>query len=439
MSSYKIIEDSSKYIANTFTSPLTYKLFYSVRYIENIHLYWWLLKDLGWSLGLVDLGITFGIIAIIWICALFYHAYELNSGEEMYFVIAVFLWLLGNFLWMNGELENNDDDIGRLDGRYSMIFGIILIVFYHIFVKILNFFQIKDNIKADKMYNEAGLKSRFSYFTTFRQYELFHIFCWLLKDLCWNANIKVLWSIFVLPTFFISFDFIWLCSHNKKMTIDMCHYISQFIWVSANIIWAYGELFVTKFPDEPQKLFYPEKITYRWFSSVLLVCAWLPIIILYFLWIPLTYFKHINTTEYTETNIELSNVVINPIQNNLNKNSIDAVHNIIHNITENLNILNVHLSSNCDTLNYNTLNYDTNDPNLIQNLIHSLSQIQNTLNSNFESDPIKDSLQNLIQNLIQNLNILNAQIYLNLNILDKNLIQKLINELNYIQNIPNCV
>ena len=44
-------------IANTFTKPLTYKLFYSVRYIENIHLYWWLLKDLGWALGLANFGI----------------------------------------------------------------------------------------------------------------------------------------------------------------------------------------------------------------------------------------------------------------------------------------------------------------------------------------------------------------------------------------------
>lgn len=301
-------------LANTFHSPFTYELFFSVRYIENIHLYFWMLKDLAWSLDYRDFGMVFGTIAVLWLGVLYWHACKKSSTEELYFLIPTTLWLFGNFIWMTGELIYNNDNLRPL-GADCMLIGIILVMFYHIFVKWLGMMELKPNLQAEKMYNENGMKSRFKYFATFRQYEHFHTFCWLGKDLCWNTNFQLLWGIFVLPTFFISGDFIFLTWNNPKMTIDMCHYIAQFMWVSANIIWAYGELFEINVSDNPQYLIKPNQYTFRWTSSLILTLAWIPIVILYFLWIPLTYYKKIShqNTEPNQIEITTYNVILNNV------------------------------------------------------------------------------------------------------------------------------
>jgi hypothetical protein len=309
MSTYTVIEQ----LANTFHSPLTSELFFSVRYVENIHLYFWLLKDLAWSLRYTDFGMTFGTIAVLWLGVLYYNAIKARSTEEMFFLIPSTLWLIGNYLWMMGELENNDDDVYRPKGKACMITGIIIVIAYHIGVKWLKLFQLQSNEHAEKLYNEAGLKSRFEYFSTFRQYEHFHMLCWLGKDLCWNADIQVLWALFVLPTFFISADFIYLTSKNPKMTIDMVHYISQFLWVTANICWAYQELFELSMTDKPQYLFNPNVYTFRWASSMLLTLAWLPLLILYCVWLPLTYFGKIKQSPPSgPTGVEMTETFQHP-------------------------------------------------------------------------------------------------------------------------------
>lgn len=294
-------------LANNIGIPLTPDLFFSVRYVENIHLYFWLLKDLAWSLRYTDFGMTFGTIAVLFLGVLYYNAIKTTSSEEILYVITMTFWLIGNYLWMMGELQYDDDGIARPRGRALMIVGICIQILYHILVKWLKVITLTPNEKSEQLYNETGLKSRFEYFTTFRQYEHFHMFCWLGKDLCWNADIQELWILFVLPTFFISADFIYLASKNKKMVIDLAHYVSQFIWVTANIAWAYQELFLLSMTDKPQYLPHPNVHSFRWGSSLLLVLAWVPIGILYFVWIPLTLSGKINDLEQLKmtNNIEM--------------------------------------------------------------------------------------------------------------------------------------
>lgn len=92
----------------------------------------------------------------------------------------------------------------------------------------------------------------------------------------------------------------------------MCHYVSQFLWVTANIVWAFGELFVINGNDLPQTMFDPSVYSWRWASSIILFCAWIPIILLYFAWIPLTYFGYIGHNRNSESDVD---IVMNPIQN----------------------------------------------------------------------------------------------------------------------------
>jgi hypothetical protein len=46
-------------LANQFSIAWSPVIFYTVRGAENIHIYFWILKDLGWSLNNVYLEIIF--------------------------------------------------------------------------------------------------------------------------------------------------------------------------------------------------------------------------------------------------------------------------------------------------------------------------------------------------------------------------------------------
>jgi hypothetical protein len=255
----------TKKLSTYFGVPET--IFFSVRYIDNIHLYLWLFKDLAWSLNYKNFGMAFGTLAILWLGVLYYYAIKSGTTEEIYFVVPTTFWLLGNYLWMMGNITYDDDDTYRPKGRACMITGIVIIMCYYIFCKIFKFINLNSNEKEDQIYNEVGLKSRFSFFKTFKQYEHFHMFCWLGKDLCWNGNVKVLWFLFVLPTFIISGDFIVLSIRNPVIIIDCAHYIAQFMWVTANISWAYQELFVDDMNDNPQNISHPHIHTSQLFCT----------------------------------------------------------------------------------------------------------------------------------------------------------------------------
>lgn len=98
------------YYITTPWNPICY--FTTVRGAENIHLYLWIAKDLSWMQSNVTLSMIFGSIASIWCGVLFLVAYTTRSFEDLYMVIPTTLWLLGNFLWMLGEIENDDDAVG---------------------------------------------------------------------------------------------------------------------------------------------------------------------------------------------------------------------------------------------------------------------------------------------------------------------------------------
>ena len=125
-----------------------------------------------------------------------------------------------------------------------------------IFYFFIKTFDIKLSGKEHfKIYEDAGLSSRFSYFESWRQYENVHIVCWIGKDYAWLTENRIMWVIFTIPTIMIAIDFVISTGYAKNMIIDHCYYISQFLWVSANVIWAYGELFIDEKYDDPSNIF----------------------------------------------------------------------------------------------------------------------------------------------------------------------------------------
>jgi len=239
-------------VADYFDIPCSADFFFSVRGAENVHIYLWVAKDLGWTAGNEFLGMTAGVAALLWIGVLLFNAISVGCTEDAYMLIPMFLWLFGNFWWMEGEFINDDDDVHGPQAGDFMIAGACFLGVYYLFLKPYNI--LKDDPKMTQLCLREGLIPRFSYFKTWRQYEHFHTLCWLGKDLSWDQNNPYTYVVFMIPTVLIAADFIHMSITKPKMLIDGVHYIAQLNWVLANAVWSMGELFYWG-PDNPLSLF----------------------------------------------------------------------------------------------------------------------------------------------------------------------------------------
>ena len=229
-----------KTIINGFTYPFDPKIFFTIRGCENVHIYFWICKDIGWILNNKIVGLMFGTLALIWILVLIINHYFEKNYEDIYFIFPTFLWLFGNYLWMFGNLVYGTD-IFRFTSSCIMMFGILTIIFYFAFLKKKQIFVSNETLT--NTYVSNGLVCRFKSINTWKRYEFIHMFFWLLKDYCWCSQDKIMWLAGAIPTLFISYDLIKTTFNNKGLFVDLMHYTSQLIWVTSNITWAFSELF----------------------------------------------------------------------------------------------------------------------------------------------------------------------------------------------------
>lgn len=303
-----------KKVIDGFAYPFSPDLFYTVRGCENVHIYFWICKDLGWILGNKPVGMLFGTLALGWIGVLISNHWVEKNYEDIYFILPTFLWLGGNYLWMSGNLLYNSD-VYRFPASCIMMVGILLIIFYFAFLKKKKFFvnatNTTDPPNPDK-YVTNGLVCKFKSIGTWKRYEFVHMFFWLLKDYCWCCQDKLMWLSGAIATLYISGDLILVTWKNKGLLVDFAHYLSQLIWVSSNITWAFCELFVFDSDGEPK--FKPHSHpTGRYIATIILIIAWIPIICLYCIWLPLSLMKKIKLTE-SELNTQTHQIQqINPI------------------------------------------------------------------------------------------------------------------------------
>jgi prepilin signal peptidase PulO-like enzyme (type II secretory pathway) len=99
------------------------------RKIENLHIVFWLLKDLCW----VMLWKTAGIIMIVPTigAALLITWQTRHIKSELLHNIAVVLWIMANAYWMLTEFFTNDDSL-RYYAVIPFSVGIIVIAYYYI-------------------------------------------------------------------------------------------------------------------------------------------------------------------------------------------------------------------------------------------------------------------------------------------------------------------
>eukprot|EP01039_Chlorochromonas_danica_P007052 gene7052-7798_t len=274
-----------------FTVPWSPQIYFTVRGSENFHIYLWIAKDLAWSERWYYAALTAGIAALVWCSVLVYHAYRSRCKHEMYLVVALVLWLTANFVWMGGEIINPAFG-SRETAGHIMEAAIGWMLIYHFFIKPCRL--LPRDKKLDRKYEAVGLHPPFSYFENWRQYEHLHTLLWLGKDLSWIQLNRYTWAICLVPTFLIGIDFIITTARRKNMLIDCVHYTAQLMWVIANALWALGEIFgVPGYGDDdaPHSVFeFSDEAVARcrWWSSWMLIAAYVPIVMLYCVWLPLT-------------------------------------------------------------------------------------------------------------------------------------------------------
>ena len=319
-------------LANQFSIPWSPDLYYSIRGAENVHVYLWVLKDLGWSLDNKILGLLFGTLAILWCIMLVFHASERRNTLEMFNILTISLWLFGNFIWMIGNLVYGIDGEFRFCASIVMCIGLFLWLAQRFWLLPSGF--LKEDIYSINLYKNAKLFARkFDIFgvtvklgDTWRNVEHLHTILWLLKDICWACEFKVLWIIFFTLTFILSVDFIWLSYKAPKMLIDTVHYVIQIIWLLANFTWALSELWLHS-ADTPKQLNDYSPNTGRWISAWLLVSTYFIVFLLYIVWLPLTAYGFIKN-DYTKTNNDDVEITTNPIHNDA-EITTNPIHNTI--------------------------------------------------------------------------------------------------------------
>lgn len=73
-----------------------------------------------------------------------------------------------------------------------------------------------------------------------RASENFHILLWLLKDLCWVMDLRMLGMVMIVPTVAMA---VWIAWRSRSDLGELLHSLAVVLWITANGIWMTGEFF----------------------------------------------------------------------------------------------------------------------------------------------------------------------------------------------------
>lgn len=110
-----------------------------IRRMENLHVVFWLLKDMSWCLNFKPLAILMifpTLIVAFRICIK-----NKNIAPELYHNLAIIFWIMANSCWMLFEFSDLDETpiLYGIEGRYMSLFfffiGIIILLYYYLFIR----------------------------------------------------------------------------------------------------------------------------------------------------------------------------------------------------------------------------------------------------------------------------------------------------------------
>ena len=106
------------------------------RKMENLHIVFWIIKDMSWCMGWTYLGITMIVPTLLVAVFIAWRTREIHS--ELAHNLAVAFWICANSTWMIMEFINKDATLffGVLTGKQlSMIpfaIGSLILTYYYL-------------------------------------------------------------------------------------------------------------------------------------------------------------------------------------------------------------------------------------------------------------------------------------------------------------------
>jgi hypothetical protein len=260
---------------------------------SNFHVYLWLLKDLAWTECWYWPAMVFGGVTFAWQLFMLGKSIYKRDLEDIWKNISLTLWLGGHFWWMSGELHDyqypNDPSVYDQRTRQTGEVFIVALVWVSSYYLILKPFRSAGVCGTRPSTVPQNFQHRFPwYFHSWEEYENIHTLFWLAKDTAWNWWIPSMLLVFLVPTFLLAFDFVWVTLWSRRNLIDHAHYVSQLLWVCAASIWAVGEFYLTPNHDDPLALFSwneETRRTSRWYTGWCYVLAFVPIVVCHVIWI----------------------------------------------------------------------------------------------------------------------------------------------------------
>lgn len=101
-----------------------------------------------------------------------------------------------------------------------------------------------------------------------RANENFHIVLWLLKDLCWVMDMKLMGLLMIVPTVGMAIFIAW---RHRADIVELLFSLAVIFWILANSIWMIGEFY---FDDSLRPVtaffFVTGIVTVSWYYLILL-------------------------------------------------------------------------------------------------------------------------------------------------------------------------
>ena len=117
----------------------TYSIPVSFRKMENLHIVFWLIKDISWCMVWRPLGIAMIFPTLIVSIIIAWRTRQFVS--ELCHNVAISFWILANAYWMISEFLKFDENIVFGNFHYKQLamipflIGIILLAFYYLYWK----------------------------------------------------------------------------------------------------------------------------------------------------------------------------------------------------------------------------------------------------------------------------------------------------------------
>jgi len=116
-----------------------YKIPLRYRKMENLHIVFWLFKDVSWCLSLRILGITMIVPTLLIAIVIAWNTRHLMS--ELCHNLAITVWIAANSFWMISEFFHFDEKIAFADIPYKRLalipfsMGLIALGYYYLYWK----------------------------------------------------------------------------------------------------------------------------------------------------------------------------------------------------------------------------------------------------------------------------------------------------------------